>query len=110
MDKREGIYYGGVSKAPMCESSGGSREQTQVAGASVRTGLVTLENVERCFTYHPWSRYQGELGDQVCEVLIHAAKTILRVVPGGPDRSAAIRKLRECRMDCNSAITHDGEF
>lgn len=39
-----------------------------------------------------------------------AVKTIVGCVPPSPDRSAAIRKIREARMDCNSAITHGGKY
>jgi hypothetical protein len=35
---------------------------------------------------------------------------IIETVPPSPDRSVAIRKLREARMDCNSAITFDGKI
>lgn len=41
------------------------------------------------------------------------AKAVLAIIdnaPPSPDRSAAIRKLREARMDANSAITHNGKY
>lgn len=75
-----------------------------------RSSGITLENVEDAFVYHPWDHHQVEVGNIVREALVAAVKAILRVVPQGPDRSAAIRKLREARMDCNSAITHYGRY
>lgn len=71
---------------------------------------VTLDNVEDVFHYHPWGPMQREQGDQVREALVAAVKVILRVVPAGPDRSVAIRKVREAGHDSNSAITHFGRF
>lgn len=71
---------------------------------------LSLDNVVDAFTYHPWERDQVDAGAQVVEALIAAAKVILRVVPAGADRTVALRKLREARMDANSAITHRGRF
>lgn len=71
---------------------------------------VTEDNVAECFTFHPWNDQQIADGKLVVAALIEACKVIIRVVPAGPDRSTAIRKLREARMDANSAITHGGKF
>ena len=68
------------------------------------------ENVEELFTYHTWNEEQTAHGVKVREALVNAATVILDEVPDSPDRTVAIRKLREARMDCNSAITHDGKF
>ena len=53
---------------------------------------------------------QTAAGKEVVAALLTAATAILTNVPAGPDRSVAIRKLREARMDANSAITHGGQF
>lgn len=43
-----------------------------------------------------------------------AAEVFIRVirnhVPDSPDRSTAVRKIREARMDANSAIAHGGKY
>lgn len=80
------------------------------SGSSLSSSEVTLDNVEGCFEYHQWAPTQVEAGNIVREALVAAVKAILRVVPRGPDRTVAIRKLREARMDVNSAITHHGRF
>ena len=80
------------------------------AGGVVQHGSVTLETIGECFTYHPWHPSQVDAGEIVREALVAAARAILRAVPAGPDRSVAIRKLREARMDANSAITFGGRF
>ncbi len=69
-----------------------------------------LEATEEMFTYKPWDEGQKAKGDLVRKALLRAVRTIIDNVPPGPDRSVAIRKLRECRMDCNSGITHRGWF
>lgn len=66
--------------------------------------------IDEAFTYHPWTEQQTECGTRVREVLADAVKVIVANAPPCPDRSAAIRKLREARMDVNSAITHSGKY
>jgi hypothetical protein len=62
------------------------------------------------YDYHPWDQQQQNAGMQVRCVLQLAAERIIEHVPPCPDRSAALRKLREARMDANSAITHRGKY
>jgi hypothetical protein len=78
--------------------------------ASSGRAALTLETVDDVFTYHAWDMDQVARGDVVREALVAAAKAALRAVPDGPDRSAGLRKLREARMDFNSAITHHGRY
>lgn len=66
--------------------------------------------IEDAFEYHPWDQEQIQQGAKVRESLALAVKVIVEHVPPCPDRSAAIRKLREARMDANSAITHHGRY
>jgi hypothetical protein len=66
--------------------------------------------IEAAFEYQPWDAGQIARGQRVRESLAEAVKTLIANVPPCPDRSAAIRKLRESRMDANSAITHNGKY
>ena len=66
--------------------------------------------VDDMFEYHAWNADQQVDGKQVRQALAEAVKTIIDHVPPSPDRTVAIRKLREARMDCNSAITHGGKY
>ena len=66
--------------------------------------------VRDAFEYHAWDAQQLERGARIRQVLVTAVLQIIEDVPPGPDRSAAIRKIREARMDCNSAITHKGKY
>lgn len=62
------------------------------------------------YEYHQWSDRKKGQGVVIREALERAALTIIANAPPSPDRSAALRKLREARMDANSAITHDGKY
>jgi hypothetical protein len=71
---------------------------------------ISEEELKNVMDYHPWSPEKIAQGQKVREALGAALKVIIENVPPSADRSAGIRKLRDCRMDCNSAITHDGAF
>lgn len=66
--------------------------------------------IDDAFEYHPWTEEQTARGVAVREALAVAVKVIVANVPPGPDRTVAIRKIREARMDANSAITHGGKY
>jgi hypothetical protein len=75
-------------------------------------GLSTevAEAIEDAFDYHQWGEMQAAQGAEIRRALANAVKVIVANAPPCPDRSAAIRKLREARMDANSAITHGGKY
>ena len=78
-----------------------------------RAATLTPEvsaTVDDMFEYHKWTMEQMAAGAHVRTALADAVKVIISNVPPGPDRSVAIRKLRDARMDCNSAITHGGKY
>ena len=66
--------------------------------------------IEDAFTYQPWDVEMIERGAAVRKALAEAVKVIVANVPPCADRTTAIRKLREARMDVNSAITFDGRL
>ena len=68
------------------------------------------EALRQQFEYHPWDDEKKVKGVRVREALENASLVIMENVPPCPDRSVALRKLREARMDANSAITHDGKY
>jgi hypothetical protein len=68
------------------------------------------KEIEDAFDYQSWGEDQIHRGREIRNALVLAVKAIVAWVPPCPDRSAAIRKLREARMDCNSAITHGGKY
>lgn len=77
--------------------------------ATELTGELEKE-IEDMFTYRPWGPDQINRGGMVRAALATAVKTIIENVPPCPDRSVAIRKIREARMDANSAITSGGLY
>lgn len=80
-----------------------------ITRASALTPEVA-DAIDDAFEYHPWTQEQVASGHKVRGILAEAVKVIVSNVPPSPDRSTAIRKLREARMDCNSAITHAGKY
>lgn len=78
-----------------------------------RATVITEEvshQIDDCFDYHPWDGVKADKGEKVRKALADAVRVIVENVPPSEDRTVAIRKLREARMDCNSAITHDGRY
>ena len=71
---------------------------------------ISDEELKDVMNYHPWDDAKVEKGNKIREALGNAIRVIIENVPPSPDRSCAIRKLRDARMDCNSAITHNGKF
>jgi hypothetical protein len=69
-----------------------------------------LEDAANCFTYHPWKEDQINKGEAVRLALQRAYEVVISNCPASPDRSTALRKIREARMDANSAITHGGKY
>jgi hypothetical protein len=77
--------------------------------ATNATGEVATA-IDECFTFKLWDAVMVEKGTAVCKALAEAVKVIIDNVPPGPDRTVAIRKIREARMDCNSSITFGGRY
>jgi hypothetical protein len=67
-------------------------------------------SIADAFQYHAWDEKQTLNGTRIREALAHAVEVIVECAPPSPDRTTAIRKLREARMDANSAITHGGKY
>ena len=93
------------------ESRGGLATEARVDFTrALRCTPEVAIQIDQCFDYQPWDALQIEHGKRVRSALATAVKVIVDEVPPGPDRSAAIRKIREARMDANSAITHGGRY
>jgi hypothetical protein len=78
-----------------------------------RSSVLTPEvstAIDDAFEYHKWTDEQVEAGKAIRQALADAVKAIIKGAPPCPDRTTAIRKLREARMDANSAITHGGKY
>lgn len=85
------------------------KRMSEVTRAAVLTEAIDLE-IDDMFQYHTWNQEKVDAGQLVRNALATAVKVIVANVPPSADRTTAIRKIREARMDCNSAITHDGKY
>lgn len=61
-------------------------------------------DIETLFTYRAPSDQQIANLQNVREAAKHLAYTIMDNCPSGPDRTTAIRMLRECTMTANASI------
>jgi hypothetical protein len=68
------------------------------------------DEVDRLFLHIPWDVDQQAAGARIRIALAEAFKSIIKDVPPCPTRTVALRKIVEARMDCNSAITHKGQY
>lgn len=75
-----------------------------------RATSITDAEVAAIFDYQPWTSEQVASGKVVREAHGEAFKAVIENVPPCPDRTVALRKIREARMDANSAITHGGKY
>lgn len=71
---------------------------------------ISDEEIAGIFDYHPWDEAKIDAGKKVRAALGAAYKAVIENVPPCPDRTVALRKIREARMDANSAITHGGLY
>ena len=60
--------------------------------------------IEALFTYHPPTPEQRLAYGKINEAAMQLAKVINDNVPECPDKSAAIRLVREARMTANAAV------
>jgi hypothetical protein len=97
-------------------SKASAQAQAQVSpeydyAASLAQSTEQLQKLEQEVFGGPVDAYMKSKQASLDAVaLVLAALAIVRHVPPSPDRSAALRKIREARMDCNSAITHRGKY
>lgn len=64
----------------------------------------TVKEIDNWFTYHETKADQLDRYVSLRESAKQFAREIIHYVPPCADRSAAIRKLRECVMTANAAI------
>lgn len=93
----------------MITEDGAKFEGMEFTKATVVTPEVE-KAIDDAFDYQPWDEAKTAKGRAVRAALAHAVKIIVSSCPPCADRSTAIRKIREARMDCNSAITHEGKY
>jgi predicted ABC-type ATPase len=70
--------------------------------------LTLDELINELFTYHAPDAEQQKQYEVIRDCAKHFAIVIMKNVPHGADRTAAIRKLRECVMTANAGIALRG--
>lgn len=66
--------------------------------------MTPNEIIESLFTFHPPEIGQVEMYTAIREKAKALAREIVACCPSGPDRTAAIRKVREAVMTANASI------
>lgn len=69
----------------------------------------TVDNMLEVFTYHAPNDDQKHAYEKVRGQAMQFAAVMSVYVPPSADRTAALRKLRECVMTCNAAIALKGK-
>lgn len=70
----------------------------------------TDEEIDYLFQYHPPSPDQREVYEQINEVFRACGKSVAKLMPAGPGKTAAMRALSDTRMKCNQAVALKGRF
>lgn len=65
---------------------------------------MTDEEIDNIFTYHAPNGYSVNRLEDIRNAAKIFAKILNELVPDCADKSAAVRKLRECVMTANAAI------
>lgn len=73
-----------------------------------RAPYPTEDDLKHWFMYHSPKPGQTEMYERLRYWGLRLAENILELCPAGPDRTAAIRKVREAVMTANQAIACDG--
>lgn len=85
--------------------------ETQALGiTSERQAQLDMEMLDKLFRWQPPQGDQPERYSAINTAALALAVVIHANCPPGPDRSDAIRKVREARMTANAAIATDGGF
>lgn len=71
--------------------------------------LEEKQQLDNWFRHHPPTEDQADDYATIRLVARHLAETICKRVPPSADRTAALRKLRECVMTANAGIACGGK-
>jgi hypothetical protein len=72
--------------------------------------VITDEELEDIFEYHPWDEDQISCGADVKKALAEAFRVVVISVPPCPTRTRALNAITDARMLANAAITHRGKY
>jgi hypothetical protein len=89
---------------------GGTMDLNRANPETFEDREAVREALSEQYLFHYWDTKKEMQGAEIRKALQEAAFAIITNSPPSADRSAALRKLREARMDANSAITHGGKY
>lgn len=72
--------------------------------------IFNEKEITEIFSYHPPTEQQREVFERINKAFITAALEIAPLLPDGPGKTAAIRKLADARMAANAAVALEGKF
>jgi hypothetical protein len=87
-----------------------SRNETCIGITPERQAEVDAEVLIKLFSWTPPSGDQPDRYQRINAAALALAKVIHEVCTPGPDRTDAIRKVREARMTANASIATGGGF
>lgn len=68
------------------------------------------EEIRFLFQYHPPTAEQRAVYEKINAAFIECASQVAGLLPDGPGKTVAMRKLSDARMSCNAAVALEGRF
>jgi hypothetical protein len=71
---------------------------------------MTQDQLKDIFSSHAPTPEQREIYEQINAAFLACVRTIEPLLPEGPGKTVAIRKLAEARMQANASVALEGKF
>lgn len=68
------------------------------------------KEINEIFSYHAPTENERATYEAINKAFIECANKVIPLLPDGPGKTVAVRKLAEARMNCNSSVALKGEF
>lgn len=62
------------------------------------------------FSDHPANQEQTEINLLINQAFIECAMKVIPLLPNGPGKNVAVRKMANARMACRAAVALEGKF
>ena len=71
---------------------------------------MTTEEITNIFSYHPPTEEQRKIYEEINKQYLALALHLQILLPEGPGKTVALRKLSEARMQANACVALEGKF
>ena len=71
---------------------------------------MTEDQIKNIFTYHPPDAGQREVYEKINAAVTELALLLNELLPEGPGKAVAFRKLQEARHQANACVALNGTF